>query len=242
MKIWICDDEQRTADQFRDWMIEAAENEGILVDVHIFSCGEELLTIAETELSEVSFIILDIEMLGIDGIETAQLLRDERSYQGELLFLTNHSQVLADSLNLGTTRRLQKTITKEEFQILILRLLKRAEQMQAKISLEVVEEGKRCFLIQEIIYFFMTGFGKRKKMWMKTTKGSYQINELFDGLDQRLRANGFFRIADQGIVSLSNIQSLQSGSITMSDGSKVKINRRTKEELTARLFTVLGET
>ena len=242
MKIWICDDEQRTADKFRGWVIEAAENERILIDVRIFSCGEELLAIVESELSEVSFILLDIEMSGIDGIETAQRLRDERLYQGELLFLTNHSQVLADSLNLGTTRRLQKTITKEQFQTQILRLLKREEQRQASISMEVVEEGERSFLIQEVIYFFTTGFGKRKKLWMKTTKGSYQINEVFDRLAQRLQASGFFRIADQAIVSLSNIQSLQSGAVIMSDGSKVKINRRIKEELTVQLFAVLGET
>lgn len=240
MNVWICDDEKRIAEHFSSWIIEVAEEVKLPVIVKTFASGEELLAKSKEEFNDTSLILLDIEMAGIDGIATAKRLRSELLYQGTLLFLTNHSQVLTDCLDLGTEGRIQKNQSKETFQKEILSILKKVEQVQAEIFVKTSESNEQSFLIHELIRFFMTGFGKRKKLWLKTICGEYRIYESLDDLEERLQPYGFFRLTDQELLSLSNIQSFETGSVRMCDGSKIKISQKNKIQLTEQLFVLVN--
>lgn len=75
LQIAVCDDEKTFRDYFVRRIDDYFRKRKISHDIHAFSSGEDLLRAAETIEPDVVF--LDISMGGMDGIESAKLLREK---------------------------------------------------------------------------------------------------------------------------------------------------------------------
>ncbi len=105
-KIAVCDDEQIFIDDVVAKLKEQSEQCEILE----YTSGEELL---DSPL-DFNIIFLDIEMAGINGINTAFLLR-ERKYDGMIIFLTSHTEFMPDAFKVKAFRFLDKPLDNEKF-------------------------------------------------------------------------------------------------------------------------------
>ncbi len=87
IKIAVCDDEIDIIKVLLSIISNYQSVKEIEIEMHSFSCGEELLK------CEISFdlIFLDIEMGGIDGIDTAKTLR-QRDRKVKIVYVTSHSE------------------------------------------------------------------------------------------------------------------------------------------------------
>lgn len=65
-----------------------SEENRTILDVVSFDCGELFL---HSEIDSIALVFLDIQMSGLDGVETAHQLR-ENGFTGELVFLTGFSE------------------------------------------------------------------------------------------------------------------------------------------------------
>ena len=104
-KIAICDDEAQIIDSIAEKLSAAGEYE-----IHRFDSGEKLLEAP----SDYHILFLDIEMSGIDGIQTAFSLR-ENNYDGIIIFLTSHTEFMPDAFKVNAFRFLSKPIDDEKF-------------------------------------------------------------------------------------------------------------------------------
>lgn len=94
-KVAICDDEKI----FIDDVVTKLSEQSADCEIATFLSGEELL------ISSLDFniIFLDIEMAGIDGINTAFSLR-EQGYDGIIIFLTSHTEFMPDAFKVKAFR------------------------------------------------------------------------------------------------------------------------------------------
>lgn len=87
-RIAIIEDEKHWANQLskilNEWM---SKNESI--DITAFLSGEDILRQFNTADMEYDIIFLDIKLPGMDGLETARILRDY-GYENELVIISNH--------------------------------------------------------------------------------------------------------------------------------------------------------
>ena len=81
--IAICDDEKRTADQVKKLASGFFREKNMEANIVCFSGGEELLKYNKN----IDILFLDIQMRGMDGMETARKLRG-RNFKGFLIFIT----------------------------------------------------------------------------------------------------------------------------------------------------------
>ena len=75
LKIAICDDERYFQTIIKEILINYQEQKNIPLSIDIFESGKELLKL-EMGLVRYNIVFLDIKMDEIDGILTAQTIRD----------------------------------------------------------------------------------------------------------------------------------------------------------------------
>ena len=111
MKIMICDDEIYIRDTLKQRLKEYYSS----LDVLILSAssGEELLRLVEREQGDVFCIFLDIEMEGMDGLETARRLRAEYPAL-PILLLTSHTELALEGYEVQAFRFLAKPLRQEK--------------------------------------------------------------------------------------------------------------------------------
>ncbi|MBQ8825898.1 MAG: response regulator transcription factor [Oscillospiraceae bacterium] len=105
-KIAICDDEAAVIDTIEKKLSERSNE----YEICRFSSGEELLDAS----ADYHILFLDIEMTGIDGMQTAFRLR-EKNYDGLIIFLTSHTEFMPEAFKVNAFRFLDKPIADEKF-------------------------------------------------------------------------------------------------------------------------------
>ena len=84
----ICDDEKYYRSIIRKYLEEILQSNVQSYEIHEFISGEELL---ENYPNNLDILILDIQMDGIDGMNTARRIRTFDS-KVEIIFMTSYSE------------------------------------------------------------------------------------------------------------------------------------------------------
>ncbi len=100
-KVLLVDDDE----EFLDVMSERLRNHG--VDVSTSSSAIDALDLIDKELFDV--VVLDLQMPGIDGIDTLQRIKEKRE-ELQVILLTGHATVekAVESIKLGAMDFLEK--------------------------------------------------------------------------------------------------------------------------------------
>ena len=109
IRIAICDDEASQAREIARIVGNFFQKQEIAHRIDLFSSGEALLK--DQEFIDVVF--LDIQMGGIDGIETAQELRN-RDTRTVLFFITSYSQHIMRSMTIHPFAFLVKPVEEKQ--------------------------------------------------------------------------------------------------------------------------------
>ena len=83
INIAICDDEKYILDKIKKLVFDFFHRKNVEITVSHFGSGEELLR----HNKNIDILFLDIQMDGIDGMETARKMRSQ-NYKGYLIFIT----------------------------------------------------------------------------------------------------------------------------------------------------------
>ena len=83
INIAICDDEKYISDKVKKLALDFFHRKNVKIKISQFGSGEELLRYNKS----IDILFLDIQMDGIDGMETARKLRSQ-NYKGYLIFIT----------------------------------------------------------------------------------------------------------------------------------------------------------
>lgn len=128
IRIAICDDEKPMSDHIRKMTSDFFRGKNTEVSILQFSDGEELLRYDK----KIDILFLDIQMSGIDGMETARKLR-ERKFQGFLIFITVMKELVFRAFEVQAYDYLVKPVEEDAFHRMMERLFD-SLQMPAKLS------------------------------------------------------------------------------------------------------------
>lgn len=104
MRIAICDDDLQLCNSIKYNIYEYANNHNWEPVVDIFSSGEEIVKASV----KYDIIFMDYQMNGIDGLETAKLLRNGVNSHACIIFLTNYPQIAISAYEVDTYRFIVK--------------------------------------------------------------------------------------------------------------------------------------
>lgn len=109
--IGICDDELDVRMDIKNAILNTMIDKDIEYQVKEFSNGEDVIKYIELD-NEIDILFLDIQMDGLDGMETARKLR-EYDRTTEIIFVTSIGEKISEAFEVRAFRFIKKPIQHE---------------------------------------------------------------------------------------------------------------------------------
>lgn len=225
MKIIICDDEDIFRKQLKSDLEAYYKSLDILI--HLAASGEELLTACGK--TQYDLIFLDIEMCGIDGIETAKRLQ-EKNTKAKIIFLTSHTELAMDGYEVQAFRFLGKPVEHKKLYAALEAFAKSATQ-EARIA--ITEEGVQHYLsCADICYVESQNVYLRIVMIETEHRIRKKIKEMAKELPQEM----FAVIHRSYLVNMKYIKSFQGNQVVLADGTILPVSKGSKEQFMEQMM------
>lgn len=216
INIAICDDEPYMSEKIKELATAFFQKKNIDTAVCTFSSGREFLTYAGT----MDILFLDIQMEGIDGMETACRLRSH-NFKGFLIFITVLREMVFQSFEVQAFDYLLKPLKAEQFEKTMERLYQSMENASKRRLL--VRKGNESSIVffDEIIYCEV--IDRKVYLHLKTSAvvDYYEkIERLEEILDKR-----FYRCHRSYLINLKYLKSFRDGTAFLEGGGEVPVSR-----------------
>lgn len=221
INIAICDDEKYVSDKIRNMVADFFHRKSMEIAVFQFLSGEELLKCDKS----MDILFLDIQMNGIDGMETARKLR-VRNYKGYLIFVTVLKEMVFQSFEVQAYDYLVKPIEDKYFEKTMERLF--ISMLNASEANLLVQRGYESNIISfdDIIFCEIID----RKVYLYLTSGDvFDYYDRIENLETKLDGR-FFKCHRSYLINLNYLKSYKNGMAYMVNGKAIPVSRlRSKE-------------
>ena len=219
--IAICDDEKYMSDHIKALVSDFFRKKNREIRLRTFSSGEELLNYD----GQIDICFLDIQMKGMDGMETARRLRADK-FQGFLIFITVLKEMVFSSFEVQAYDYLVKPVEEKQFEKTMERLY--ASMRSAGEDSMLVQKGYEGRIVQkdEIIFCEIID----RKIYLNLASGEVlDYYERIENLETKLGSH-FFRCHRSYLINLRHLKGYKNGTAYMDNGRGVPVSRlRSKE-------------
>lgn len=207
--IGICDDDLSVT-QYLEKLICAFFRGKSDIEVNKYDSGMELMM----HDIEYDILFLDIEMEGLDGIETARLLR-KRYFNIKIIFVTIHDVFFTSAFQIHAFQYLIKPLKREDI-LTVLRDCMDIIDMKNKENLLTIEtKEKRLVINNQDIYYIEV---KNRVLHISTKEGEYHKPGTLNKLYQTIKDKGYGMSHNAFIVNFYNIDTIKNYKITLKNG------------------------
>ncbi len=214
MRIAICDDEKEICNQLKKLVLKQRTD----CEVFLFDSGKELLKSRQ----RYSVILMDIQMEGMSGIETAKALRmkDENAV---LIFVTALKEYVFEAFDVSAFHYLLKPVSGEKFCKVFESACREAEKREQEAEEQIFFRTRtRSFTLlkRDILYVESRG----RKVDIHTVKDCVTVYATMNGLQEQLGDN-FYRCHRGYLVNLAHVAEYEPDKILLGGGETVFMAR-----------------
>ena len=221
MRIAICDDDAKLMAHLHAFLEKTYRSLELLIDD--FTAGEALLRALSGGERSYDLVLLDIEMRGMDGIETARHIR-RISPETAVVFITSHEEFALTGYEVSAFRFLTKPLRTEK----LLEAVEAACQARlARRQLLIPCQGEEVRVaVQDILYVEARD---------QTVRLVLPARELFhratiDSYAAQLSGDDFYRVHRSYLVHLSAVAFVGKRELRMANGDLVPLSRLRSRE------------
>ena len=191
------------------------------IQLRTFLSGEDLLNYD----GQIDILFLDIQMKGMDGLETARKLRADK-FRGFLIFITVLKEMVFQSFEVQAYDYLVKPVDEKQFGKTMERLY--TSMQNASEDSLLVQQGyeRRIVPKDEIVFCEIID----RKIYLNLTSGEVvDYYERIENLESKLDSH-FFRCHRSYLINLKHLKGYKNGTAYMDNGKEVPVSRlRSKE-------------
>ena len=221
IRIAICDDEKHMSDHIRAMASDFFRKKNREIYFRIFLSGEELLSYD----GQIDILFLDIQMKGMDGMETARKLRAFK-FRGFLIFITVLKEKVFQSFEVEPYDYLVKPVDKKQFEKTMERLY--ASMQNASEDSLLVQKGYEGRIIREDEIVFCEIIDR--KIYLNLASGEVvDYYERIENLETKLN-NRFYRCHRSYLINLKHLKGYKNGTACMDNGKEIPVSRLRSRE------------
>ena len=230
MRVAVCDDDERQLDITKTALEQAYKSLDLLIDV--YQDGNELLNRIEHIFYDL--VILDIEMPGMNGIETGKRLRAVAD-KTAIVFLTSHIEYALEGYEVNALRYLMKPVSVEKLSEIIRYLIER-QKKERKLLLKQGDETTTVSIL-DILYME----AQNQNIRVVTSNGEYVNSYNLSDYEKEMTEYGFFRIHRGYLVNLGHVSRILGREVVMSDGTHLPVSRNKERIFKESLYRYIRE-
>lgn len=230
--IAICDDEKYMSDNISAMASDFFRRKNMEVTITQFSNGEELLKYDKM----IDILFLDIQMNGLDGMETARKLRS-RKFKGFLIFITVLKEMVFQAFDVQAYDYLVKPIDERHFEKTMERLWDSMHNA-SEANLLVQKGYERSIIAFEDIVF--CEIIDRKVYLHLVSSEVVDFYERIEKLETKLDSR-FFRCHRSFLINLKYLKSYKNGIAYMEGGKEIPVSRLRSKEFSSVILQYMKE-
>jgi len=206
MKIAICDDEVNFQKVLRE---KLEEYYGILeVEVEVFFSGMDFMDRFMNHPLEYQMIFMDIEMPGMDGIDTSKQIR-KINQSIPIIFLTSHTEMAMEGYEVDAFRFLDKPLRMERL-VKTLRDFDSLRLLDSKIELQV---GEITLLVNWMEIQYVQSENVYINVYIKNTR--YLIRKKLSDIEEEMPKQMFYKPHRSYLINLGFVKSFDVKTVMM---------------------------
>lgn len=214
IKIGICDDDNNIVSKIKTYINEYPKEKFI---INTYNSGEELLSLKE----KFDVIFLDIDMIGIDGIETAKRLR-LYDKDVKIIYVTSYGDYRNLAFKVHAFSYLNKPISKEEIFNELDEIISYSNNKEEELLLLDSNEGIVRVKPSDIYYFEYFD----RKVKIKTLNKTYIIKDKITNVAKKMESYDFVMPHKSFTVNLYYVKSIKAYDIYIVDGSIIPLSQK----------------
>jgi len=230
MWIAVCDDDLN----FGNWIMKKLSDVASRDDQITFcNCGIELIETVRKAKYPVDLILLDIEMPGLSGIESAFELRDICP-GAVIVIVTRFIQYALKCYEIKAFDYLVKPLSIAKLKRTIDDARHITESSKNGFIRIETREDDRFIPFNDLLYIESLN----RALYAHTRENSYKFNRPISQIDRELAKEGFFRIHKSFIVNLAHIKRLDKSSktVVLSTGHEIPVAKEKIRDLSSALI------
>lgn len=218
LQIGICDDMSEVRLKLHVLLERLLEIKSVRCQIFEFSSGEGLLNWCSKHAGELDLVFLDIEMGGINGMETAKLLRKQDSNL-QIVFVTGYTDYVFDGYSVSALGYIMKPAKAEQLEEVLQRAMGALHQQEPEFFM--CKNGESHYRIQKntIDYFQSNG----RQVICVADDHRYVFYAKLDQVENDV-GEGFVRIHQRYLVRAGAVGSIESSKLTV-NGETLPISR-----------------
>ena len=232
MRIAIVEDEDKSAELLYDYIKRFEEEKKVKLETVRFRDG---LNFISDYKADFDIVFMDIEMPHLDGMTTAQKLR-ELDENVCLIFVTNMAQYAIKGYEVDAMDFVVKPVRYFSFSLKLERALKtRMRREKMELILPANENMKRLDL-SDVTYIEVKN---HTLVYHTVSGGTVSARGTMSAEEKRLKEKGFARSSNSYLVNLARVSAVDKNSLTVG-GEELPISRTQKTEFMRALADFVG--
>ncbi|MRN56374.1 LytR/AlgR family response regulator transcription factor [Paenibacillus monticola] len=231
-RVAIVDDEENQRKLVKNMLITLSIKTNIDFEFELFDSGEQLVSHYENHKTPFHILILDVEMNGINGIQTARRIRSLNNLDEQIVFLTSYPEYMVESFDVITFQYLIKPIAPPILEEKMIKLFQYFQALDKKFM--IIKSAYEEVVLR---YDDIIGIEAAKSLTIKsklnfiTTNQIYESKGIISDYALALKDYNFLQIHRSVIINLIHVKKFASGAVLMSNGMEFPIGRSKIKEV-----------
>lgn len=231
MKLAVVDDDKKMTDLLEGYIRRFEKENNLSVQVSVFHNPNDFLS---GYSRDYDLVLMDIEMPGLNGIETAKELR-RMDGRVVLMFITNMAQYAINGYEVEAADYVIKPVSYPDFALKIQKAMRYiARNKDRKLVLNTTD-GVVHLHISDICYIEVV----RHYLVYHTVQGNYKVRGVMKEAEESLAEYHFVRSNHCYLVNLKYVESI-SGNFVKVAGDELQISRNKKNEFLMEFTRYVG--
>lgn len=232
--LWIavCDDEVRECSRTVGKIRGILDEMKVSCTIRQFYSGQELLQSSEN----FDIIFLDIIMGGLDGMRTAQIVR-EKAYDKLLVFISASRDYVFDAYDVEAFQYLLKPIEDKKLKRVLQKAVRKTEERSQDFIIVSRDRQSKKLFLDDIYYFEIRG----RMIETHGTGGGFSYYGQIGLLERDLQGKGFFRCHKSYLVNLKYVDTYNRQELVLDNGERIVIAKRRYEAFCREILQHMRE-
>ena len=231
-RIAVVDDQPEERDRLNAFLQQFVTERKLALEISGFEDGESFLAAYKNNFE---IVLLDIEMQGIDGMETARRLR-ERDEKVCLIFVTYLANFAVQGYSVHALDFLVKPVSYENFRLKMDRAVAEADRSRKKEIIVSTAEGDRRVRIDELYYIEVMNH----TLIYHTKAGTLSVRGTIRDCEERLAPFDFARCNKSYLVNMHHVTEIRRNEIRVGN-ELLPIGSTRRQAFLEELTTFMGE-